>query len=100
MSGSLNGKIETRRKLRVLIIEDSEVDALMMERALERGGFAPKCQRVDNPQAMDDALERHAWDVILTDHSMPQFSAPEALERVTTRGLDIPFIIVCGHIEE
>ena len=100
MSGSLNGKIETRRKLRVLIIEDSEVDALMMERALERGGFAPKCQRVDNPQAMDDALERHAWDVILTDHSMPQFSAPEALERVTNRGLDIPFIIVSGHIEE
>ena len=100
MSGSLNGKLEMRRKLRVLIVEDSEVDALLIERALERGGFAPKCQRVDNPHAMDDALGKHSWDVILTDHSMPQFSAPEALERVTNRGLDIPFIIVSGHIDE
>ena len=99
-SGSLNGKLETRRKLRVLIVEDSEIDALLIERALERGGFAPKCLRVDNPHAMDDALDKHAWDVILTDHSMPQFSAPEALERVTNRGLDIPFIIVSGHIDE
>jgi signal transduction histidine kinase len=96
MSGSLNGKTETRRKLRVLIVEDSEIDALLME----RGGFAPKYERVEKCQAMDEALEKHTWDVILADHSMPQFSAPEALERVTRRGLDIPFIIVSGHIDE
>ncbi len=100
MSGSLNGKLETRRKLRVLIVEDSEIDALLMERALERGGFVPTCARVDNSAAMDEALDDHAWEVILADHSMPQFSAPEALERVTRRGLDIPFIIVSGHIDE
>jgi signal transduction histidine kinase len=31
---------------------------------------------------------------------MPQFSAPEALELMKESGLDLPFIIVSGHIEE
>ena len=40
------------------------------------------------------------WDVILADHSMPQFSAPEALELMKQKNLDLPFIIVSGYIEE
>lgn len=89
-----------QRLLRVLIIEDSQVDAFLLERALQRGGFHPVCQRVETPESMSDALRRHRWDLILADHSMPRFSAPEALAMVKARDLDIPFIIVSGHIEE
>jgi signal transduction histidine kinase len=49
---------------------------------------------------MAAALAGGEWDVILADHSMPQFSAPEALRMMQERGLDLPFIIVSGHIEE
>jgi signal transduction histidine kinase len=89
-----------QRLLRVLIIEDSQVDAFLLERALQRGGFHPICQRVETPESTSDALKRHRWDLILADHSMPRFSAPEALAMVKARDLDIPFIIVSGHIEE
>ena len=93
-----NGRV-ARRTLRVLIIEDSRIDAFLLEHALERGGFQPVCECVDTPEAMNAALERE-WDLILADHAMPRFSAPEALELAKDRGLDIPFIIVSGHIEE
>jgi signal transduction histidine kinase len=45
-------------------------------------------------------LRKQHWDLILADHTMPTFSAPEALELIKAHGLDIPFIIVSGHIEE
>ncbi len=95
-----DGSFQTRRTLRVLIIEDSETDAFLLERALQRGGLNSKCHRVDTSETMMTALEEQSWDVILADHSMPLFSAPEALRLLQQRGLDVPFIIVSGHIEE
>ena len=88
------------RTLRVLLVEDSEDDSLLLSRALRRGGFEPLCQRVETRQAMEQALKEQPWDLILADHAMPRFSAPEALDLVKKCGLDIPFIIVSGHIDE
>lgn len=86
--------------LRVLFVEDSLADAFLLERALTRGGFRVVCDRVDTSEAMARALEEREWDLILADHSMPQFSAPEALQLLQQKKLDLPFIIVSGHIEE
>jgi len=89
-----------RRPLRVLLVEDSEADTLLLVRTLQRAGFDPEHERVDCSREMDQALRDKQWDLILADHAMPQFSAPDALEIVKQHGLDLPFIIVSGHIEE
>lgn len=89
-----------RKPLKVLIIEDSSDDALLMVRELERGGYAPAHERVDTPEGMSEALDRQAWDIILADYSLPHFSAPKALDLLHKRRLDIPFIIVSGSIGE
>src|SRR5512133_463244 len=89
-----------KRSLRVLLVEDSQTDALLLTRALQRGGFAVTAERVDTAEAMAALLEVHGWDLILCDHAMPRFSAPEALALTKRQGLDIPFIIVSGYIEE
>src|ERR1041385_489010 len=99
-NAKLVGANEQRRALRVLVVEDSELDAALLVRALERGGFEPISEVVDTAAAMQDALERKKWDLILADHAMPQFSAPEALDLVKKAGTDVPFIIVSGHIDE
>ena len=88
-----------QRHLRVLLIEDSPTDAILLTRALAKGGFRLTTDRVDTPETMKCALQR-PWDLILCDHSMPHFSAPEALELLKQHGLDVPFIIVSGYIEE
>jgi signal transduction histidine kinase len=97
---SAGGLLVQERVLHVLFVEDSEVDAMLMTRALARGGFKPICLRVDTEEAMNAALDQKEWDLILADHSMPRFSAPAALELMKRKGLDLPFIIVSGHIEE
>ena len=86
--------------LRVLFVEDSLADAFLLERALTRGGLHVTCDRVDSAEGMTRALEEREWDLILCDHSMPGFSAPEALHIMKQKNLDLPFIIVSGHIEE
>ena len=86
--------------LRVLILEDSEADALLLVRELKRGGYAPTYERVDTAVAMHTALAGHAWDIVLSDYSMPGFSALGALEVLREIGLDLPFIIVTGTIDE
>lgn len=95
-----NGSHGESRLLRVLFVEDSLADAFLLERALTRGGFRVMCDRVDTAEGMARALDERQWDLILADHSMPQFSSPEALQLLKQKNLDLPFIIVSGHIEE
>ncbi len=86
--------------LRTLIIEDSEDDGLMVVRALQKGGFDPAYERVDNAAAMSEALGRVPWDIILCDYNMPHFSGLDAMKLYQKKGLDIPFIVVSGTIGE
>jgi PleD family two-component response regulator len=88
------------KPLRVLIIEDSENDALLLLRALSRGGFEPDFHRVYTPEAMSAALDARTWDVVISDYSMPNFSGLAALWVLKNSNLDIPFILVSGTIGE
>ena len=84
--------------LRVLIVEDSEDDAILGLHELRRAGYALTSERVDTPQAMNAALDQQTWDIVLSDYAMPRFSMPAALAMVREKGLDLPFIIVSGAI--
>jgi PAS domain S-box-containing protein len=87
--------------LRVLLVEDSEDDALLLQRELRRGGYEPVCERVDTAEAMEAALQEGTWDIVISDHSMPAFSSSAALELLRRKGfVDMPFIIVSGRIGE
>ena len=90
----------SRKPLKVLIIEDSEIDALLLLEQLKAGGYEPASRRVDNAEDLVAALEKQAWDVIFSDHNMPQFNSTEALEIVRSSAIDVPFIIVSGAIGE
>ena len=88
------------RPLSVLVVEDSEDDELLLLRCLRRAGFEPVWQRVDTPSAMASALQSNSWELVISDHDMPRFSAPEALALLRQHGFDLPFIIVSGSIGE
>src|SRR5215510_10135866 len=86
--------------LNVLIVEDSENDAALLEIELQRAGYNPVCHRVDDGTAMSQALQRQGWDLIIADYVLPHFNGLDALALVKSRELDIPFIIVSGHITD
>jgi len=88
------------RILNVLIVEDSENDATLLLEELKQKGYTPLHERVQTPAAMTLALERHLWDVVISDYVMPQFSGPDALRLLRESKLDIPFIVVSGTYGE
>ncbi|MCJ7531490.1 MAG: PAS domain S-box protein [Anaerolineales bacterium] len=88
------------KPLHVLIVEDSESDAAMVVHLLRKAGYDVHDQRVESADQMQAALEKQAWDVVISDYSLPQFDAPAALALLQQTGLDIPFIVVSGTIGE
>jgi len=92
--------LDKKPHLRVLNVEDSEDDALLVKRHLERQGYDLRFERVDTRASLIKALEAQAWDIIISDYALPNFSAPAALELLKEKGLDLPFIILSGTIGE
>lgn len=86
--------------LRVLLVEDSEDDALLLEYELRRAQHNPIVLRVESRDSMTVALEEQNWDVVITDHNMPDFSSKEAIEISQRLNPDLPIIIVSGSIGE
>src|SRR5918999_5959936 len=86
--------------LRALIVEDSEDDAILLARELQRAGYSTTSTRVDSAPALQEALDQGPWDLVFADYTMPGFNAFAALEMVKKRALDVPFIIVSGTIGE
>jgi len=88
------------KPLRVLMVEDSEDDARLVLRELRGAGYDLTHERVDTAAALEAALDRHSWDLVIGDYSMPQFSGTAALAMLRERGLDVPYICVSGTITE
>jgi two-component system, cell cycle sensor histidine kinase and response regulator CckA len=88
------------RAIHVLLVEDSERDALLTARELRRSGYVVTFERVQDAPAMRWALENDTWDLVISDWSMPAFSALAALSLLKERNLDVPFIVVSGTVGE
>src|SRR5215211_3082487 len=91
--------------LRVLLVEDSENDAILLLRELRRGGYQPIAQMVYTAEGMEVAIraaeERNEpFQVVISDYYMPRFRAPDALGLLRELGYDVPFIVVSGKIGE
>ncbi len=89
----------TARNVRILFVEDSEDDALLLIRELTRGGYAVDSQRVHAEDTLRDAL-RQPWDVVISDFSMPDFSGLQAFEILRAVAPELPVIFVSGVLGE
>ena len=87
------------RTLRLLHLEDSELDHVLMLAQVRRGGLTVEVRRVDSEAEFLRALEQ-PWDVIVSDYNLPGFSGLVALDLLMASGHDIPFVLVSGEIGE
>lgn len=92
----------TAASLRVLLVEDNEDDAFLLQRLFERAGYHVSVHRIETAEEMQQALTENGaeWDVVLADFNLPTFSAPDALQLLKKVGRDLPFIIMSGAISE
>lgn len=86
--------------LRVLLAEDDPTDAELIVHELTKSGFAPEWRRVDNEAEFRKRLLESEWDIIISDHAMPQFSSADALQCLHQSRRAVPFIIASHAIGE
>ena len=88
--------------VRILFVEDTELDFELMRRTLLSAKFPLSAQslRVEESVAMRAALDASTWDVVISDYRLPRFSAQAAMELLHASGLDIPFLVVSGAVGE
>jgi signal transduction histidine kinase len=89
------------KPLRVLILEDSETDAELLLRVLRRAGYDVTHRRIETSEGLREAVAAEkAWDVVLSDYTMPHLTVSESLLILKEASADIPFIVVSGSIGE
>ncbi len=91
---------DPHQTLRVLLVEDNDDDAALVERTVRKSGWNIELLRVESAQAFQAALDDQTWHVILSDFHLPSFDAFSALRLAQAAHTDAPFIIVSGTVGE
>src|SRR5688572_183417 len=87
-------------KLKILLLEDQEEDVELITRLLRKEGWNFESKQVDTRDEFIDAIKSYHPDVILSDHSLPQFNSTEALKLCRHFNVSVPFILVTGNVSE
>ena len=87
------------RELRLLHLEDSDLDHVLLLAHLHRGGLRVQATRVDTEAAFIAEIQKD-WDAIVSDYNVPGFGGLLALDLLKASRRDIPFVIVSGEIGE
>jgi response regulator RpfG family c-di-GMP phosphodiesterase len=86
--------------LRLLLVEDSPDDATFLVRELRKSGYDVQWRRVEARADLVAALGAETWDLVVSDFIIPGFGGLEALDVVHDQGLDLPFLMVSGKMDE
>jgi PAS domain S-box-containing protein len=86
--------------LRILVIEDSPADFMLIQRQICQEGLAAFCSRVDKQGDLEKALVDAEWDLILSDYNVPGLDFYAVFDLIHGRFPDLPFILISGNIGE
>ena len=87
-------------RVRLLLVEDSELDAELLIEQLLEAGMEAEFLRVDGADDMRAALAGPPFDLVLSDMELPGFSGYQALEILRSHDPRLPFVFFSGTIGE
>ncbi len=88
------------KAIRVLFVDDSEDDVLLLQRHLKNALYHCHSKQVDDQKSLISALASDEWDLVISDHNMPTLNSTQVVELVKSFNKDLPIIIVSGDIGE
>ena len=92
------GLDSAKKNLNIILIEDSEDEAMLLVNELKEAGFTLNFERTNSISGFEKLLDSSKWDCVIADHSMPSGRALSALKIFRKRDADIPFIILVGTV--
>lgn len=96
----INKLLSVNKQYKILHLEDNPSDAGLIEHALKRSGLNFIVKIVETKEGFINGLKNFTPDIILSDHSLPQFDSMEALSIYNQSDLEIPFILITGSVSE
>ncbi|MDF2689392.1 MAG: hypothetical protein K0Q80_2358 [Microvirga sp.] len=97
---SVQARPQSSPMLRILLLEDSALDAELVSEALASADLSVSMERVDTAADFTRAVQEGRWDIILADYRLPAFDGLSALEIVQARAPGTPFVFVSGALGE
>ena len=85
-------------KLRAVLVEDNQLDAELVLRALRKESFEVSALIVQDEAGFEQALRTHCPEVVLADYNLPNWKGMEVLNVLRRQDLDIPMILVSGAL--
>ena len=89
-----------KTKIRILLIEDSAIDAELITYELINGNFDPDWIRICDLTELEKMLNEKDWDLILCDYGLSKFTGLDAIKMIKKINPDIPVILVSGMVGE
>jgi signal transduction histidine kinase/DNA-binding NarL/FixJ family response regulator len=89
-----------QKLIKVLLLEDSSLDAELIKRELIKGFVHHEMLVVRDKGEFEKALHDFPAEIILSDHSLPNFSSHEALKMILEAGINIPFILITSTMTD
>ena len=86
--------------LHLLVVDDSDDDAVLITHSLTRAGLPVGMVRADTTAGVAAALAGRSPDVVICDYNMPGIRAEDVLDQVRRHDADIPFLLVSGQVGE
>ena len=86
--------------LRILIVDDDDVDRMAVKRALKSTGLEATVTEAENAEAALAMLDKQVFDCTLLDYRMPGSDGLDVVRRAREKGLLVPFIMLTGFGDE
>jgi len=86
--------------IRILLLEDSDLDAALVEAELRRNKVEFLLQRVETAEAFKEGLKRFRPAIIFSDYKLPSFDGGQALLLAKDVSPHVPFIVISGAVGE
>ncbi len=83
----------------ILILEDVESDAELLQQHITDMGFVCKYKVVSTKQGFEDGLKALAPDIVFADFNLPTFDGVQALEILRKDDKITPFIFITGFLQ-
>ncbi|GAA4459512.1 hypothetical protein GCM10023093_00610 [Nemorincola caseinilytica] len=88
------------KEINILHLEDEVMDAYLVKKILDRAMLNFNITVICDKESFINALHAGTYDIILADHSMPNFTAMDALHILKEKNIDLPLILVTGTVSE
>lgn len=89
-----------QKKINILHLEDESMDAYLAKKILERAKLDFDITVIETKQSFIEHISSKGYNLVIADHSLPQFTAMDALQYMKDNKIDVPFILVTGTVSE